>query len=105
MLARPDEAADEADRMVKLRTDRADDLIDAARLLARAAGAVEGSRAETYAGRALERLAAPIGSDRARSPCGPTTQDSPHCGRSRSSRARSWTWPSRMSRLCLRRSG
>ena len=58
MLDRPDEAAGEADRLVGLRPDRADDLVDAARLLARAAGAVGGDRSETYAGRALERLRA-----------------------------------------------
>jgi serine/threonine-protein kinase len=56
MLDRPDEAADEADRLVRVRPGQADDLVDAARLLARAAGAAGGSRGETYAARALQRL-------------------------------------------------
>ena len=58
MLGRPDESADEADRLVGLRPNRADDFVDAARLLARAASSVGGDRAETYAGRALELLRA-----------------------------------------------
>jgi serine/threonine-protein kinase len=56
MLGRPDEAAGEADRLVELRQDQADDLVAAARLLARAAGAAHVNRAGTYAGRSLERL-------------------------------------------------
>jgi eukaryotic-like serine/threonine-protein kinase len=56
MLDRPDEAADEADRLAALRTGEVGDLVGAARLLSRAAGAVRGNRVETYAGRALERL-------------------------------------------------
>jgi hypothetical protein len=56
MLGRPDEAADEADRLAELRPDQADDRVAAARLLARAAGAARDNRAGTYAGRSLERL-------------------------------------------------
>ena len=56
MLDRPDEAADEADRLAVLRTGEVGDLVGAARLLSRAAGAVRGNRVETYAGRALNRL-------------------------------------------------
>jgi eukaryotic-like serine/threonine-protein kinase len=56
MLNRPDEAAAEADRLAELRPGQAVDLVGAARLLARAAGAVRGNQAETYARRAIERL-------------------------------------------------
>jgi serine/threonine-protein kinase len=56
ILSRPHEAADEADRLVEVRPDQADDLVAAARLLARAAGAAGDNRARTYAGRSLERL-------------------------------------------------
>jgi tetratricopeptide (TPR) repeat protein len=56
MLDRPDEATAEADRLALVRPGQADDLVDAARLLARAAGSAGGSRGETYAARALQRL-------------------------------------------------
>jgi serine/threonine-protein kinase len=56
MLRRPDEAAAEADRLVRLRPGQSVDLVNAARLLSRAAGSINGKRAETHAVRALECL-------------------------------------------------
>jgi tetratricopeptide (TPR) repeat protein len=56
MMGRPDEAVVEADQLVDLEPGTAGDLVAAARLLAQAAGAAQGNRAETYSSQSLERL-------------------------------------------------